>query len=83
MFFYNISIFSHGSIIVHSEILFWPTVFTDTVFTDNFDLSNGIQDIIILDSSLGKTSLLIDISEVYVIGRYLTLTSKKKIFSEI
>jgi len=58
-------------------------VFTDTVFTDNFDLSNGIQDIIILDSSLGKTSLLIDISEVYVIGRYLTLTSKKKIFSEI
>jgi hypothetical protein len=42
-----------------------------------------MENIIILDSSLGKTSLLIDISEVYVIGRYLTLTSKKKIFSEI
>lgn len=61
--------FSPGSIFVHSEISFRPDVYSETLFFDVFDLSNGIEDIIRLESSLGKTSLLIDTRQIYVSGK--------------
>ncbi|XP_052085340.1 uncharacterized protein LOC127722981 isoform X2 [Mytilus californianus] len=65
--------FSPGSIFVHSEISFRPDVFSETLFYDVFDLSNGIEDIIRLESSLGKTSLLIDTRQIYVSGKCVSL----------
>ncbi|VDH95309.1 corin [Mytilus galloprovincialis] len=65
--------FSPGSIFVHSEISFRPDVYSETLFFDVFDLSNGIEDIIRLESSLGKTSLLIDTRQIYVSGKCISL----------
>ncbi|XP_071144475.1 uncharacterized protein [Mytilus edulis] len=65
--------FSPGSIFVHSEISFRPDVYSETLFFDVFDLSNGIEDIIRLESSLGKTSLLIDTRQIYVSAKCISL----------
>ena len=68
--------FSPGSILVYSEISFSPDIFSDSVFIDDIELADSLEDIIILESSLGKTSLQIDTSEVYFSGICIFIIQK-------